>query len=138
MRVVLDANVVVSGLISASGPPGRILDAWLEGHFDLLVSPPILDEWKRVLAYSRIRERLAPQRVKIILRGIEDLSLVVPRKVSLPDLRLDPSDTIYLACAIEGRASFLVTGNLKHFAEAVKRFPALRILSPRDFLPVLG
>ena len=134
MRVVLDANVVISGLISDSGPPGRILDAWVEGRFELVVSASILKEWERVLSYPRIRERLVPQRAQDVLRSVETLSLVVPENIVLPNLQMDPSDTMYLACAVEGKADFLVTGNLKHFAEAQGRFRTLRILSPRDFL----
>lgn len=59
MRVVLDANVLVSGLISRKGPPGQILDAWMAGQFKLFVSPQILEELRRVLQYPRIHERLA-------------------------------------------------------------------------------
>ena len=58
MRVVLDANVFMSGLISKQGPPGQILDTWLKGGFMLFVSLPIMAEIQRVLAYPRIRERL--------------------------------------------------------------------------------
>ena len=60
MRIVLDANVFISGLLSKQGPPGQILDAWLEGQFSLFVSPPIVAKIQRVLAYPRIRERLSP------------------------------------------------------------------------------
>lgn len=39
MRIVLDATVLVSGLISPIGPPGQILDKWLTGDFQLFISP---------------------------------------------------------------------------------------------------
>ncbi len=58
IRVVLDANVLVSGLISPKGTPGQILDAWFAGNFLLFVSPAILQELRRVLQYPRISKRL--------------------------------------------------------------------------------
>ena len=54
IRVVLDANVLVSGLISAKGAPGKIINAWLKGQFHLCISPQIMEELTRVLKYPRI------------------------------------------------------------------------------------
>lgn len=52
-------------------------------------------------------------------------------------LHLDPSDNIYLACAVESQADYLVTGNLKHYAEAGNPFCGIHILSPADFMKLL-
>ena len=58
IRAVLDANVPVSSLIQPAGPSGRILKRLLEDRaFDLILSPPILDELHRCLRYPRIRKR---------------------------------------------------------------------------------
>lgn len=46
MRVILDANVLVSGIFFA-GPPARVLEAWLDDKFDLVVSTAILEEYRR-------------------------------------------------------------------------------------------
>ena len=55
MQAVLDANVFISGLLSKEGPPGQILDAWLEGKFSLVISSQIVAEIQPVLesAHSR-------------------------------------------------------------------------------------
>ena len=55
MRVVLDTNVVVSAVLIRRGNERRILDAWRRGAFDLVISPPLLEELGRVLSYPRIR-----------------------------------------------------------------------------------
>jgi putative PIN family toxin of toxin-antitoxin system len=60
MRVVIDANVFISGLLSRNGPPGQILDAWIDGLFLIFLSPQIAGEIQRALEYPRIRERLRP------------------------------------------------------------------------------
>ena len=58
MKVVLDTNVLVSGLLFG-GVPGRILTAWSTGAIRLVISPPILEEYRRVgLALSKGREPL--------------------------------------------------------------------------------
>jgi len=65
IRAVLDANVLVSGLISKKGTPGRLIDAWLEDLFQLCVSPQIMDELTRVLRYPRIMKRLEKWKVGV-------------------------------------------------------------------------
>jgi len=54
IRAVLDANVLVSAILSPAGVPGQILDELRRGRFALVVSVPILDEIARVLEYPRI------------------------------------------------------------------------------------
>jgi putative PIN family toxin of toxin-antitoxin system len=54
IRAVLDANVIVSAVLTAAGIPAQILDAWRTERFALLVSSPILEEVARVLEYPRI------------------------------------------------------------------------------------
>jgi len=49
MKVVLDTNVLVSGIFF-SGPPAEILRAWSQGKFKLVLSPEIIDEYTRVSA----------------------------------------------------------------------------------------
>ena len=58
MKVVLDTNVLVSGLMYPKSVPGRIVSAWREGRFDLIVSVQQLTEIGRVLAYPKIRRIL--------------------------------------------------------------------------------
>ena len=58
MRVVLDSNVLLSGLMYPDGTPGRIVRAWREGHFDLVISLQQIEEIGRTLAYPKIRKVL--------------------------------------------------------------------------------
>lgn len=68
IRAVFDANVLISGLISAKGAPGKLIDAWLEGQFQLCISPSIMDELKRVLKYPRIMKRLEKRQAEALLK----------------------------------------------------------------------
>jgi putative PIN family toxin of toxin-antitoxin system len=137
MRVVLDANVMVSGLISRQGPPDHILNKWLSGHFQLFVSPQILDELRRVLRYPRIYERLPKEQTAELLNKIGVASEVLAGTIKLDVLTIDPSDNIYLSCAVEAKTDYLVTGNRDHFEEAGAKIRGVRIISPRVFLDIL-
>ena len=138
MKGVLDANVFISGLLSKEGPPGQILDAWLEGKFSLLISSQIVAEIQRVLEYPRIRERIEPREASFLIKRLMVASKWVEGKLVLEVLNQDPSDNIYLACAVEAQAEFLVTGNLKHYSEAGNPSQGVEILTPRHFLEVLN
>lgn len=137
IRAVLDANVFVSGLISYSGAPGQIIDLWLTGEFMLVISPDILDELKRVLEYPRLKQRIAPETTGVLLTAFSRLAEQTPGTLRLSPLNADPSDTIYLICAVEARVNYLVTGNLAHFREAEKSNTDLQIVNPRAFLDLL-
>jgi uncharacterized protein len=137
IRVVLDANVLVSGLISRKGPPSQILDAWLAGQFQLFVSPKILEEMRRVLRYPRIINRLATEQATGLLDKLGTAAELVDGTLKLDILTHDPSDNIYLACAVEAKADYLVTGNSEHFEEAGKVYMGVIIITPRAFLETL-
>ena len=69
-RVVCDVGVIVSGLLSADGPPGRLLDRWRDGVFDLIVSPLWLAELARVLERPKISRYLEPGDAEELLAAI--------------------------------------------------------------------
>ena len=137
IKVVLDANVLVSGLISRKGPPGQILDSWIDGHIQICYSPQILEELKRVLCYPRIQERLEKNQVEAVLELILTDAELIEGELKLKVLTRDPSDNIYLACAVEARSDYLITGNRDHFEEAGKKYRGVSIITPRAFLDIL-
>lgn len=137
LRVVLDANVFISGLLSEHGPPGRILDAWLERQLKVFVSVQILNEIQRVLDYPRVRERLEPGLADQLVDYLAEYCECTESKLELDILTMDPSDNIYLSCAVEARADYLVTGNPKHYQEAGNPYQGITIMTPRIFLEIL-
>ena len=50
MKVILDTNVLISGIFFTSGPPGKIVIAFIEDKFELVVSPEILDEYMKIIS----------------------------------------------------------------------------------------
>jgi len=138
IRAVLDANVLVSGLISKKGTPGGLIDAWLEGQFQLCVSPQIMDELTRVLKYPHIMKRLDNRQARAMLENLGTLAEWADGRQAIDVLTLDPSDNIYLACAVESQCDYLVTGNRDHFQEAGTNYKGVEIINPRDFLDILS
>jgi uncharacterized protein len=137
MRIVLDANVLVSALISPRGAPGEILVAWEEDRFELVVSPATLDELGRVLRYPRIQQKyqLPVDQLELFLRLITGQAILVHPAKELAVIEADPSDNRYLECAKAGDAAYLVTGD-KHLLD-LGEFEGTVILPPAGFLAVL-
>jgi uncharacterized protein len=137
MHVVLDANVLVSALISPQGAPGEILAAWEKDRFDLVVSPATLDELGRVLHYPRIQQKynLPADKLEQFLHLVVGQAIVVNPMKELAVIEADPSDNRYLECAKEGDAAYIVTGD-KHLLD-LGEFEGTIILPPAGFQAVL-
>ncbi len=128
-RIVLDTNVLVSGLLNPFGAPGRILDMVLSDDLQLIIDDRILAEYREVL--HRNEFGFHQSLVKTLLDYI-DLTAehVYPAPLGIP-LR-DPDDVMFLEVAIAGGAHALVTGNKRHYPrEAVKD---LRVVNPAELL----
>src|SRR5215471_10690465 len=128
MRVVIDTNVLVSGLIDPHGSPGRVLDYILSRLLIVLYDDRILSEYRDVL----LRPAFGFQRsdIEALLDFIEFSGEHVtagPIEWLLPD----PGDLPFLEVALSGSAEALVTGNLKHFLPARRHYP-VSILSPGE------
>lgn len=129
MRVVLDTNVLVSGLISPSGPPGEILRLLETAPIVPCFSENILGEYREVL--GRPKFGFSEGTIDRLLRqfaAVGERVAAEPLLLELPD----PKDEDFLAVALEAYADFLVTGNLRHFP--VRSRQGIAVVSPRDFL----
>jgi hypothetical protein len=138
LRAVLDANVYVSAAIRAEGPPGLILERFLrDSAFEIVLSPAIIEETLRALAYPKVRKRIRADIDAVVwFEAIVVLADLIAGDYGLDGVSDDPDDDKYVAAAVEGRATFVVTGD-PHLLE-VKEHAAVRIVSPRQFLDALG
>jgi len=134
LRAVLDANVYVSAAIHPEGQPGRIIECFLrEAAFEIVVSPAIVDEVLRALAYPRIRKYIrGGLNPDLWFRDIVVLAQFVAGEYAVAGVSSDPDDDKYIAAALEGLAEFIVTGDADLLA--VGRYESVRIVSPRIFL----
>ena len=128
MRVVIDTNVLVSAIINPDGMPAQVLDHVFAGECEPVLSAAILDEYTRVLQHARLR--LPAHLVERMLHYFRRFALPVP--AAHPAYHCsDADDTKFLAAALAGNASVLITGNKRHFPTHV---PRLRILTPAEFI----
>ena len=133
-KVVLDTNVVISGLLW-TGAPRKILEAADEERLFLFTSRELLEELAYVLRRQKFKVALAKRGVdfKDVLGQIVRLArLVVPKPFSEVVIAQDPSDDMVLACAVTAAADVIVSGD-EHLL-ALKRFRGIPILSPSAFL----
>lgn len=131
MRVVIDTNVLVSGLLTPFGTCSEIVRMVASAELTLCFDARIMTEYREVLA--RPRFRFNQERVTALLEQIEQRGVPVaaaPLAEPLPDLDDEP----FLAVALDGMAACLVTGNLSHFPP--DRRTGVTILAPAEFLAV--
>lgn len=113
MRVVLDTNIIVSGLLVPAGAPAQLLELWSDGAFELVTSDAQLDELNRVVQYEHLRTHIHPGRFATFLGCVQVLAIVL-HKLPAVSLSADPDDNLILATAIEGKADLIVTGDKRH------------------------
>jgi putative PIN family toxin of toxin-antitoxin system len=128
MKVVIDTNVLVSGVFFG-GLPAKVLEAWRDGMYDLVVSPAILDE------YRRVGEELARRFPPASLGPFLGLLVTHAEIVEAPDLAepvcSDPNDDKFFACAVAGRCELIVSGD-RHLLEASGSH-GVKVVTPRQF-----
>ena len=129
MRVVIDTNVLVSGLLSPYGASAEIVRMIVAGALNLLYDARIIYEYREVL--SRPKFSFEKPNVDILMEFIEHYGIPIaamPLSVHLPDADDEP----FLEVAISGKAECLITGNAAHYPMRPKR--KTQVLTPRQFI----
>ena len=130
MKIVLDTNIVVSGLLQSKGNPAQVLTLALAGAVQVCHDERILAEYAEVLA--RPRFKFDARRVREVLTKLDSDGLAVDA-TSQRDLQLpDADDEPFLAVALAASVDFLVTGNLSDYPPDKRRGCA--VVSPAAFM----
>lgn len=132
MRVVLDSNVFISGLMLPQSIPGKIISAWHGRQFDLVLSEPMLIEIGHVLSYPKISRRTGWDDATItryvaLLRFEAEIVNITGIAADVPN---DPNDAPILATFIASKADCLVSGD-DDLLRLAGQYP---ILSPGEFI----
>lgn len=128
LRVVLDTDVLVSGLAHPASVPGRIVGVWRQGGLEVVLLRYILDELARVLP-RLTRLRLTAGEIRDLAESLMFLADVVePDACTDADLR-DAADQQALGTLLASRADYLITGD-KDLLALAGRYP---IVSPAQF-----
>ena len=129
MRVVVDTNVLISGLFFG-GWPYRVLEAWRDGRVELVVSQGVLEE------YWAVARRLSEEFPGVDAQPFLEMMSARARVVEAPDLPApvcaDPADDKFLACALAGGARVIVSGDRD--LQRVSGYRGIEVVSPRRFV----
>ena len=134
MRAVLDPNVIISAVLAPAGTPAKLLRGWLDGVYELVVSPRLLDELERAFGYSKIRARVTrddAEELVELLRADGDLCDDPPDPPAIRSS--DPGDD-YLISLAEAAGAVIVSGD-RHLLDLQGRLP---VYSPAAFLELLA
>jgi uncharacterized protein len=136
-RVFLDTNVLFSALYSSVGAPSAILEAYLRGQIEVVVSRQVLEELVRTIHQKR------PQLIARLYFFLEQAPFEVqpdpaPDEAARWEPVIHPSDASILAAAVAARPDFLITGNRRHFTSEVAAEASLRVISPAEFVEILA
>lgn len=129
LRVVLDTNVLVSGL-SFAGTPSRLVRLLLQGEIEWLVSPFILEELYRVLTEKL---RWGDDQAQRALRLVREVATVVAPRRSVSAIQSPDDDNRILECAIHAKAHYLISGDRRHILPLGK-FQGVSIVTPAEFM----
>jgi putative PIN family toxin of toxin-antitoxin system len=134
LRAVLDVNVLISALLSPTGTPARVLAAWQQGQFDLIVSPQLLAELERALVYPKLRRHIGPDEaaefVEVLLRG----AIVERDPAEPPEIRSADAGDDYLIALAAASGAVLVSGD-DHLLSLSTDLP---IYSPARFVELIA
>ena len=133
MRAVLDVNVLISAILSPTGTPARLLLAWQTGTFELVISPALLDELRRALAYPKLRRLIHMIEAEAFVAWITEAATLARDPAGPPPVDSpDPGDAYLLALA-DAADAVLVTGD-RHLLGLADAFP---VRAPARFLSML-
>ena len=134
LRIVLDTNIYVGGLILSRGTPYEILEAWRAQQIILIASESIIAEIERVLRYPRIRDRyhIVETDIARLTTSLRADAIIVPDSDLANGVSPDPDDDKFLACAAVAQADVIVTGDPDFLI--LERYEKTVILKPHEFL----
>ena len=129
MRVVIDTNVIISGVFF-SGVPYLILEAWRDGRLSIVTSPEILEE------YRRVGETLHKEHPGIDVESFLSLlavqSEIVVASALTEQVCEDKDDDKFIACALSGRCEIIISGD--KLLRKVSGYRSVKVMTPREFL----
>ncbi len=128
MKIVLDTNVLMSGMFF-SGPPHEILKLWRDGQIELLISDAIFEEYQRVGLV--LAKKYPGIDISSFLNLIQRRAILIDTLVEICNICADSDDDKFLECAVNAKCNMIVSGD-KHLL-AVSGFQSIQVLSPREF-----
>jgi len=132
MRVVLDTSVLVSFLLTRGRVISAIMWHWETGMLEVIVSPELIAELRRVAEDERLATRLQAGALEVLLRTLTENAEVVAGELELPGATEDRDDDVVVARAVEGNAAYIVTRD-QHLLR-MGAYQDIVVVSPEEFV----
>lgn len=136
MKVVLDTNVIISGLLNSEGSPAQVVDLWINGSIKVATSPALIEEVLNVITRPKFKPLGSlDERCELIKKLFEHAEIVNPSE-KLEIIADDEADNRVLECALTCKADYIVTGD-SHLL-SLKNYRGIKILSPHEFAQIVN
>jgi putative PIN family toxin of toxin-antitoxin system len=137
IRTVFDTNPVVAAIVNPKGYPAQLLAAWRKEEFQIIVSPEIRQEYRRVLFLPEVLadSRATENEIKELLAALDANAISVPGALDLHVIAKDPTDDKFFVAAVEGEADYIITK--EQAWKKLKAYQGIRIISPSKFYEIL-
>jgi putative PIN family toxin of toxin-antitoxin system len=132
MVVVVDTNVLLSSLLSSTGPPARMYEAWRKNRFQIVTCPEQLAELRTASRYPHLAKAIRPYQFGILLNELKKC-LITAKSIPRPHAAHDPEDSFLLNLAQFAKADYLITGDKRSRILTKTTIANTRILTARDF-----
>ncbi len=134
MKILLDTNVLVSAVIVRDGKPFQLLKKGESGKVQIVISPQIIEEFRKVLREPKIG--FTKREINTVIQKISCFFLIANPRITLKVVKEDPGDDKVLECAVVSRARYIVSGD-KHLLK-LGRYKGIKIVSVVKMLEILG
>jgi putative PIN family toxin of toxin-antitoxin system len=137
LKAVLDTNVLISALLSSDGIPNQLLRQ-AKLTYQLFISREILEEVRDVLLKPKIQRKMSLTEDKILafLSTIQRVAIVVENPPLLPIIEDDPDDDVILACSLEAKVDYLVSGDIH--LKRIGSYKGISVVSPSEFFAIIN
>ena len=138
IKAVIDTNLFVSGLFAEQGPISQLQNLWLDKKIDLAVSEEILLEAKKTLQKPYLHEMLflyEGEEDEVIELIREKAHIVTQDRYKTDRIKDDPTDNKFLACALETKADYIVSGD-NHLL-SLKHYHGIQIVDAKTFVKIV-
>lgn len=135
IRVVVDPGVFISALIGPSGsPPDQIVDAWIDDRIEIVASPELLAELRRVALRPKFRRWFDEARARELIARMERQATIRPDPSPTPGVTRDPADDYLVALARAEEVDAIVSGDRDLIEAGIEHPPVQR---PAEFVTEL-
>jgi putative PIN family toxin of toxin-antitoxin system len=133
LRIVIDTNILVSATIIPGSTPAKLIQQWRANRFALITCQAALDEADNVLKRPHIAEKyhISDEKRQSLLSTLREHVILVPGDSISGVIEADPTDDMFIACAIEGGAKYIVSGD-KHLL-GLRRYESVHIVTAAYF-----